>query len=97
MSTFTDLLRGRRVVLYSDNKGAEASTRKGTAKSWDHCELIHEIWTHAAVNKIRVWVERVPTDDNISDLPSRFEYDMLKELDAEWRAPGIAKLMLEDM
>ena len=53
--------------------------------------------THAAVNKIRVWVERVPTDDNISDLPSRFEYDMLNELGAVWRAPGIAKLMLEDM
>ena len=31
--------------MYSDNKGAEAATRKGAAKSWDHCQMIHEILT----------------------------------------------------
>ena len=97
LSTFEEELEQRSVIVYSDNKGAEAATRKGTAKSWDHCELIHEIWTHAALNKIRVWIVRVPSDDNISDLPSRFEYGMLEELGAVWRAPGIAKPMLEDV
>ena len=97
LSTFEEELEQRSVIVYSDNKGAEAATRKGTAKSWDHCQLIHEIWSHAAGNKMGVWIVRVPSDDNISDLPSRFEYGMLEELGAVWRAPGIAKPMLEDL
>ena len=33
LSTFEEELEQRSVIVYSDNKGAEAATRKGTAKS----------------------------------------------------------------
>ena len=45
LSTFCDKLSGRKVVIFGDNTGAEASVRKGASRAWDQCQLIHEIWT----------------------------------------------------
>ena len=73
LSTFQELLKGRKVVVWSDNKGAEGATRKGSAKAWDHCRLVHELWLHALQNRTHVWMERVASHDNISDSPSRWE------------------------
>ena len=67
LATFAWELFDRKVIVYSDNKGAEAcmaivavglrvfgpavccqaATRKGSAREWDHCEVIHEVWTQA--------------------------------------------------
>ena len=71
LSSFEQLLRKRRVVIHSDNTGSEAATKKGTARSWDHAQLVHAQWLHAAMLGIDMHVVRVPTDDNIADLPSR--------------------------
>ena len=58
-------------MVWTDNQGAEGASRSGRAKSWDHCRMIHEIWLHALQNGTHVWIERVPSHDNISDSPSR--------------------------
>ena len=80
--------------------------------SYDHGQLIHEIWTQvhcmlfthvcisignipyvqAVLCGMHIWFERVSTDDNISDLPSREEYKLLEDLGAIWVPPMIAKL-----
>ena len=98
LSVFAEELRGRKAIIFFDNIGAEAATRKGAAKSWDHCQIIHEIWTMAAQNQTHLWIERVPTDDNIADLPSREEYKLIEDLPggAEWRKPVIASLFLNN-
>ena len=49
----------------------------------------------AALHRARMWIERVATDDNISDLPSREEYAPLKKLGAQWRPPMLAELLLD--
>ena len=92
LSTFAKEMRGRRVVLYSDNTGAELSVVKGSAKAWDHNQMVHSIWTQAFEQKIRLWVERVPSKLSISDGPSRFRYELLSELGAQWREPVLADL-----
>ena len=92
LSTFANEICGRNVVVFSDNTGAEAASRKGTAASWDHCQLIHEIWSHSLRNRTNIWIERVPSEYNLSDLPSRKEYCLLQSLNAEWRTPVVAKL-----
>ena len=97
LCTFADELRGTKVVVYSDNKSAEAATRKGSAKSWDHCCIIHSIWTLALRNKMWLWIERVCSADNISDLPSREEYALMNDMHIEWREPVIAELFLESL
>ncbi len=54
LSTFVHELMHRSVIVYSDNSGAEAAVRQGTAKAFDHCLLIHEIWTLVC---LCVWVQ----------------------------------------
>ena len=92
LTTFADELRGRKVLVFSDNTGAEAAARRGSAHAWDHCEMIHGIWTQAFLNQTHVWILRVASDDNLSDLLSRTKYKILQELEAVWRPPLIAKL-----
>ena len=96
LSSFSDELRGRNVAVYSDNKGAEAATRRGSARSWDHCQIIHEVWTMALRIGAHLWIERVSSEDNISDLPSREEYRLLQEgFNAKWRKPVIGQVFLD--
>jgi len=112
LSTFAAELCGRKVVVWSDNRGAEVSSlhcsplgtltqmcvcvflqeasRSGRAKCVDHCGLIHEIWTHCFLNKTYLWIERVPSAENLSDLPSREDYRLLEELNFTWRPPVVA-------
>jgi len=95
LSTFSAELQGRRVILFSDNSGAEKSTSKGSAKAFDHNQLVHAIWSHAVAHSIHLWVKRVPSKDNIADCPSRFEYEILHQLHARWRKPVLAELYLD--
>ena len=89
LATFADELRGRRVVVWSDNTGAESASRKGTARSWDHAVMIHDIWSMALRNNTALWIERVGSDDNLSDLPSRESYLLIGALHGQWRAPKL--------
>ena len=49
----------------------QASCRRGTARCWDHAQLVHDQWLQAAIAGMQVFIKRVATDDNIADLPSR--------------------------
>jgi len=51
----------------------------------------------ALLLKARVWIERVASDDNIADLPSREEYRLLTSLGAMWRPPVVAKIAVDGM
>ena len=41
---------------------------------------------------IRDRIERVPSEYNLADLPSRKEYGLVQTLGAQWMEPVIAKL-----
>ena len=92
LATFADELQGRQVWIFEDNTGAEAATRKGSCRADDHNALIHEIWSIALTYGMNLWLDRVPSDDNLSDLPSREEYALLEEIGAVWRPPLIPEL-----
>jgi hypothetical protein len=76
--------------------GAEHATINGAARSFDHNQLIHEIWWHALQHRIHLWVVRVPSKDNVADGPSRSEYGLMGELGAMWREPVLADFYLGD-
>ena len=61
LSTWADRLRGRDVVIYSDNAVAEFCLKKGSAKALDHCASIHAFWVSVLDLDLRVWIERAPT------------------------------------
>ena len=97
MSTFAPELHKRKVIVFSDNTAAEAATRRGTAKAWDHCAIVHQVWTQAVMNRTHLWIERVDSESNISDCPSRMRYTLLEELGAVWRAPLVSHIFLDDL
>ena len=111
MATIANALRGRRVVLYSDNTGAEHATDKGSAKAADHNKMVHEVWTLAlrscvvcvlgvwlrcllSRHNIHLWIERVPSKLNISDLPSRGRWQLMYDIGALWWEPVLPQLRL---
>ena len=97
LSTFINELAGHKVVIYSDNVGAEHSCRKGTAKCWDHASMIHGIWSMALFAKMSLWIERVPSEENLADLPSREAYELVADrLEATWHPPSLAQLFRDE-
>ena len=54
--------------------------------------MIHDIWLIALRNKSTVWTERVGSNDNLSDLPSRQSYDpylLMRALHGQLEAPKL--------
>ena len=87
LSTFGHFCTGRKVHVWSDNSGSENAVRRGSAKVWDHNEVVHAIWAKAAMLQCHMRVDRVPTEVNIADLPSRHSYNLLREMQAEFVPP----------
>ena len=78
--TFEHLVRGKTLRVYCDNVGGERALAAGAAKSPDHNKLIHAVWMIAMRLGLAVWTYRVPTKDNIADLPSRESYELLAQV-----------------
>ena len=91
---FAHELTNKKVIIHSDNSGAEHGVRRGITREFDHCSLLHQMWVHIARLQIFVWVQRVPTDDNIADLPSRQQYAALEAIQAERREPTLDDVYL---
>ncbi len=68
---------------------AQVATRKGTARSYHHAQLVHQQWLHAAVHGILLWVKRVATDDKIADLRSRLDFRLLSAMGAREVEPKL--------
>ena len=80
LSTFGHHCEGHKLHVWSDNKGSEHATRRGSAKAWDHNHVVHALWVKAAMLRCHMVVDRVPTKVNIADLPSREEYWLLHQM-----------------
>ena len=89
LCTFSQHLTGRNVRIWTDNVGSEGALRAGAAKAGEHNLIVHGIWLLALRRKMDLWIERVPTDDNVSDLPSRESYGLMEALSAVWVAPRL--------
>ena len=63
----------------------EVAARKGSAKRLDHAQLVHRMWTEICTLRMRVFVKRVSSAQNIADLPSRptdFNIDFMRAIGA---------------
>ena len=77
------ILRPRMTVL------CQVSLRKGSSVKWDHAQLVSAHWLLAAEARMAVYVQRVDTDDNIADLPSRGSFHILRRLGAMYVQPRL--------
>ena len=84
-----DQLRGRDVIHFIDNSGALFGLAKGYSADVDSARLISVFHVVNAAVAANTWFEYVPSGANISDLPSRGEFELLRSAAYEGpRVPG---------
>ena len=71
LETFADRLVGCDVLLFVDSEAVEAALVKGYSSKSDLCDLIKIFWDIVFRLRIRVFIDRVATDANPADWPSR--------------------------
>lgn len=71
--------RGRDVIHFIDNTGAMFGLAKGYSREVDCARLAHVFQSVVCALDANVWVEYVASKANISDLPSRGEYALLRD------------------
>ena len=69
--TMREYVRGKHVLLLVDSEPVEAALIKGYSSRADMCELVGVFWQLALQLKCSVYIDRVPTDANPADHPSR--------------------------
>ena len=71
LQTFRERLIGADLILLIDSEAVEAALVKGYSSKEDLCLLISEFWDLVFDLRARVFIDRVATDANPSDMPSR--------------------------
>ena len=71
LETFERECHGASVRIWTDNVGGEHALHKQSAKSRDHNYIIHKVWKKAAEINAGLWINRVPSSENIADGPTR--------------------------
>ena len=71
LETFKDRLFGADIILLIDSEAVEAALVKGYSSKEDLCELISVFWNQVFDLQARVFIDRVATDANPADWPSR--------------------------
>ena len=78
-----DAFRDREVVHYIDNSGALFGLGKGASRDVPTARLVHVFHALAAALGMLVWFSYVPSKANVADLPSRLEFELLKEIGSQ--------------
>ena len=73
VATFGDMSRDANVTLYCDNVAQQGALSKGFSRDLDNAVLAGLFWDMVAEKGINVWFDRVASEENISDVPTREE------------------------
>ena len=71
LETFADRIRGSDILLLIDSEAVEGALIKGYSSREDLCQLISVFWDLAFQLRVRVFIDRISTDANPADWPSR--------------------------
>ena len=71
LTTFGDRIRNSDMIMLIDSEAVEAALVKGYSSKEDLCLLISKFWDEVFHLKTRVFIDRVSTDSNPADWPSR--------------------------
>ena len=66
------------VIILVDNEAAESALIKGYSSKEDLCELTGLFWDLCESRRLEVYIDRVSTDANIADGPSRDQKEFWK-------------------
>jgi len=73
-------LRGRRVVHYVDNESAKFALIKGTSPQEVSSTILDAFWTLEAKLGTSSWFDRVRSESNPADAPSRLDFECCSQL-----------------
>ena len=71
LETFRHYMQDATVLLLVDAEAVEGALVKGYSSRWDASLLVGQFWELAQVLNAAIYIDRVPTDANCSDGPSR--------------------------
>ena len=71
LHTFRERLYGTDLILLIDSEAVESSLVKGYSSKSDLCTLLSVFWNLIFELRVRVFIDRVSTDSNPADWPSR--------------------------
>ena len=74
LETFQDRVRGADILLLVDSESVEGALIKGYSSREDLCDLISVFWNLAFKLNCRVFIDRISTDANPADWPSRNKF-----------------------
>ena len=70
----------RRVIVFIDNDAARHAVIRGASPSGPSAVLVSLFWANEALLGSFCWVERVPTQSNPADGPSRLRFDLVRKI-----------------
>ena len=71
---------GRRVFSFVDNDAAKFSIISGTSDDLASCDIVDDLWMGVTDLQTHLWVERVPSESNPADGPSRLDMSLMLAL-----------------
>jgi hypothetical protein len=71
LETFAERVCGADIILLIDSEAVEGSLVKGYSSKDDLCKIISLFWNLAFQLRARIFIDRVSTDANPADWPSR--------------------------
>ena len=80
LETFRPMLQNKTLLLFVDAEAVEGALVKGYSAREDLCELVGIFWNLVLELNCLVYVDRVPTDANPADYPSRGNLVVGKQL-----------------
>ena len=83
LNSFADQLFRTDLFLFTDSEVVEAALVKGYSSKEDICLLVSEFWDIVRTLHTRVFIDRVATDSNPADAPSRD--DLVTGQNAGWK------------
>ena len=92
LATWHKCLQGKRLIHFVDNDSASACLVKGYSPRVDSCALVGEYWLLACKYSIDPYIDRVESKSNLSDGPSRLDFDLLAQLRSVFWKPDTSIL-----
>ena len=92
LATWERHLSHRSVLLFIDNDSAASNLVKGYSPKIDSSAIVGEFWLLASRLRLQVYIDRVESKSNLSDGPSRFEFNILQQLGGWWTPPTLTGL-----
>ena len=92
VQAMADLISNKRVILLIDSEAVEGALVKGYSGRSDICELTGVFWALVRAVGADIYIDRVPTDANLADTPSRGQFHIAAN--CRWQRRVVESLAL---